>query len=232
MSPDASLRVGALIFPAMDQMDFTGPFEVLSQIPGCTFHLVWKDLAPLRDTRGLVLKPDTLLNEAPPSDVLLVPGGPGQEKLMDDEPVLSFLRDQARQARYTFSVCTGALICGAAGLLRGLRATTHWNSLHLLEYFGAMAVEARVVVDGKHVSTGGVTSGIDGALRLVQLLRGDQAAQVIQLAMQYAPEPPFQSGTPGTAPPEAAETCRAAFRRISEARLETARRVSRRLGLC
>lgn len=226
----SDLTIDALVFPEMDQMDLTGPFEVLSQMPGSTIHLVWKDTAPVRDARGLRLVPDTPLASAPACDVLLVPGGPGQEQLMEDEAVLSFLRGQAQRARYVMSVCTGALTCGAAGLLRGLRATTHWNSLHLLPYFGAIPVEERVVIDGCHVSTGGVTAGIDGALRLVALLRGEKTAQAIQLAMQYAPDPPFASGSLGTAPPEVIEICRNAFRRISEARLETARRVAQRLG--
>ena len=176
------LQIGGLIFPKMDQMDFTGPFKVLSLVPNSEFHVLWKELAPLRDGRGLILTPDTRLDEAPPLDVLLVPGGPGQEALMEDDTVLEFLRAQARSARLVFSVCTGALICGAAGLLGGLRATTHWNSLHLLQYFGAIPVDERVVVDGKHVSAAGVSSGIDGALRVVQLLCGDRVAQAIQFS--------------------------------------------------
>jgi cyclohexyl-isocyanide hydratase len=225
------LRIGGLIFPGMDQMDFTGPFEVLSLIPNSTFHTLWKDLNPVRDRRGLVLTPDTVLASAPALDVLLVPGGHGQEALMEDEEVLEFLRLQAPFARYVFSVCTGALLCGAAGLLRGVRATTHWNSFHLLHYFGAIPVDARVVVDGRHISAGGVSSGIDGALRLAQLLGGDRLAQMIQLQMQYAPEPLFPGGTPETSPPEMVAAARAAVREISERRLATAKRVAARLGI-
>jgi cyclohexyl-isocyanide hydratase len=119
---------------------------------------------------------------------------------MDDEAVLSFIRTQAAHARCVFSVCTGALICGAAGLLQGVRATTHWAAFHLLEYYGAIPCDERVVVDGKYVSAAGVTTGLDGALRVVSLLCGDRVAQQIQLAMQYAPDPPFSSGSPNTAP--------------------------------
>ena len=143
---------------------------------------------------------------------------------MEDEAVLGFLRDQAAGARYVFSVCTGALICGAAGLLKGVRATTHWSSFHLLPYFGAIPVDARVVVDGKVVSAAGVTAGIDGALRLAALLRGDAAAQRIQLNIQYAPEPPFNSGSPATAPPAVLAAEREDARLLTEQRLITARR--------
>jgi cyclohexyl-isocyanide hydratase len=225
------LQIGGLIFPGMDQMDFTGPFEVLSLIPNSRFHIVWKDLTPVRDGRGLVLTPETALRDAPDLDVLLVPGGHGQEALMEDEEVLEFLRARAQRARYVFSVCTGALLCGAAGLLRGVRATTHWNSFHLLPYFGAIPVDERVVVDGRHVSAAGVSSGIDAALRLVQLVGGDRMAQAIQLHLQYAPEPPFAGGTPRTSPPEIVEAARAAGKTIAERRLATAERVAQRLGV-
>ena len=224
------IEIGAIVFPRMDQMDFTGPFEVLSRIPGARFHVLWKDKAPLRDIAGLILTPETPFAEAPNLDVLVVPGGWGQEQLMDDEAVLSFIRGQAAHATCVFSVCTGALICGAAGLLRGVRATTHWSAFHLLAYFGAIPCEERVVVDGKYVSAAGVTAGLDGALRVVSLLRGDRAAQQIQLAMQYAPDPSFSSGSPHTAPPEVLEAVRTAGRDIAHGRLETARRISDRLG--
>ena len=133
------------------------------------------------------LTPDAALADAPRLDVLHVPGGFGQEALMDDEPLLGWVREQARGATLVFSVCTGALICGAAGLLKGRRATTHWTALHLLPYFGATAVNERVVIDGKMVFAAGVTAGIDGALRVAAELRGVEAAQTIQLYMVYAP---------------------------------------------
>jgi len=224
------IEIGALVFPRMDQMDFTGPFEVLSRIPGARFHVLWKDRAPVRDINGLILTPDTSFAEAPQMDVLVVPGGWGQEQLMDDEAVLSFIRGQAARATYIFSVCTGALICGAAGLLQGVHATTHWAAFHLLEYFGAIPTNARVVVDGRHISAAGVTAGIDGALRLASLLRGDRVAEGIQLGIQYAPEPPWAGGSPETARPEVLDAVRAAGREIAQLRLETARRISVRLN--
>jgi cyclohexyl-isocyanide hydratase len=145
--------------------------------------------------------------------------------------VLGFIRTQEANARYVFSVCTGALLCGAAGLLVGVRATTHWAAFHLLPYFGAIPVNARVVEDGKHVSAAGITAGIDGALRVAALLRGERAAQQIQLSIEYAPEPPFASGTPATAPPDVLDAVRSSYKQIGEARLATARRCAARLGI-
>jgi len=223
------LSIGALIFPRMDQSDFTGPFEVLSRIPDSTFHVIAKDRNPVRDIRGLILTPEIAFSEAPALDLLVVPGGSGQEDLMEDEAVLSFIRLQARNARYVFSVCTGALLCGAAGLLRGVRATTHWGAFHLLEYFGAIPVNARVVIDGKHVSAAGVTAGLDGALRVASLLRNDKIAQEIQLSIEYSPEPPFNSGSPQTASPEIVNTVRVSFQKITDSRLTTAKRIAARL---
>jgi cyclohexyl-isocyanide hydratase len=222
------LNIGAVIFPDVDQMDFTGPFEVLVRLPGSTFHVIGKEKKPIRDFRGLILTPELTLDEAPPLDVLVVPGGRGQEALMEDEAVLGFLRRQAAGARYVFSVCTGALLLGAAGLLQGVRATTHWASFHLLPYFGAVPVDERVVVDGKVVSAAGVTSGLDGALRLAALLRGDTAARRIQLNLQYAPEPPFD-GSPATSPAEVVAAEREAYRALTEQRRLTALRVAARL---
>ena len=230
--PEAeALNIGILIFPRMDQIDFTGPFEVLSRVPDAEIHVLWKDKAPVRDIKGLILTPERTLAEAPALDVLVVPGGPGQEALMDDEAVLSFIRERAAHARYVYSVCTGALICGAAGLLKGVRCTTHWGSFQFLKYFGAIPVDERVVLDGKHLSAAGVTAGIDGALRLAALLRGDGAAQAIQLAIEYAPAPPFQSGTPSTAPPEVLQATRKAMGPLTKAREATAKRIAAKLGV-
>lgn len=226
-----SLHIGAIVFPRMDQADLTGPFEVLSRIPESSFHILAKDLNSVRDMQGFIITPEKTLIEAPQLDVLVVPGGFGQEAVMDDEAILEFIRQQAKSAKYVFSVCTGALICGAAGLLRGTKATTHWSAFHLLEYFGAIPTQARVVVDGKHVSTAGVTAGFDGALRVAQLLCGDEVAQTIQLAIEYAPNPPFNSGTPDEAPDHVLASARAAVQDITESRLRTAQRIASRLGI-
>jgi cyclohexyl-isocyanide hydratase len=225
------LNIGAVIFPGIDQIDFTGPFEILSRLPDSTLHVLWKERTPVRDFQGLILTPEKTFAEAPPLDVVLVPGGRGQQALMEDEAVLGFIRDRAAGARYLFSVCTGALLLGAAGLLKGVRATTHWASFDLLRYFGAIPVDARVVVDGRVVSAAGVTAGIGGALTLAALLCGDTAARRIQLAIQYAPEPPFDSDTPASAPPEVLAAEREAYRPLTEERLSTARRIAARLGV-
>jgi len=225
------MQIVALVFPDIDQMDLTGPFEVLSRLPDARFKLAWKDLGPVRDANGLILTPGTLLPHAPEApDVLLVPGGRGQLALMDDQAVLDWLRVRAEKARYVLSVCTGALTLGAAGLLRGRRATTHWNSFALLPEFGAIAADARVVVDGNLISTAGVSAGIDGALRLAGLLAGDEVAQRIQLEMQYAPEPPFASGTPAQAPAAVRDAAAAAVAPLAKARLAAARRAISRSG--
>ena len=225
------LNIGAIIFPRLDQADFTAPFEVLSRLPNSTFHVLWKEKMPVKDVKGLILTPEKTLFESPPLDLLLVPGGYGQEALMEDETVLSFIREQAVNAKYVFSVCTGALICGAAGLLKGVRATTHWSAFDLLEYFGAIPIDERVVIDGSFGSAASVTAGIDGALRVAALLRGDRVAQEIQLRIQYAPEPPFNRGTPASALPEILAAARSTSREITETRLTTAKRIAARLGV-
>jgi cyclohexyl-isocyanide hydratase len=228
---DVHLQIGSLLFEGLDQIDLTGPFEVLSRIPNSTYRIYGKTAGPVRDIKGLRLIPDAVLADAPPLDVLHVPGGFGQEALMEDAKVLAWIRRQAEGACSIFSVCTGALLCGAAGLLKGRRATTHWASFHLLPFFGAIPVNERVVVDGSYVFAAGVTAGIDGALRLAAELRGDDAARTIQLYMAYAPEPPFNSGTPETAPPAILQQTRESVQGITAQREATARRVAARLGI-
>jgi cyclohexyl-isocyanide hydratase len=228
---DTHLQIGSLLFEGLDQIDLTGPFEVLSRIPNSTYRVYGKTADPVRDLKGLRLTPDAAISDAPQLDVLHVPGGFGQEALMEDEEVLDWIRQQAAGARSVFSVCTGALICGAAGLLQGRRATTHWASFHLLPLFGAIPVNQRVVLDGNWVFAAGVTAGIDGALRLAAELRGDDAARAIQLYMVYAPEPPFDSGTPETAPAAILEQARKSAAGITAQREATARRVSAKLGI-
>lgn len=231
ISPDTHLNIGSLLFEGLDQIDLTGPFEVLSRIPNSTYRLYGKTAGPIRDIKGLRITPDAALADAPSLDVLHIPGGQGQEAIMDDEVVLQWIRDQAAGARNVFSVCTGALICGAAGLLKGRRATTHWASFHLLPFFGAIPVNERVVIDGTWVFAAGVTAGIDGALRLAAELRGTAPAEAIQLHMVYAPEPPFNSGTPETAPPAILAEARQRLAGITAQRETTARRIATRIGV-
>ncbi len=168
---DTPLTIGSLLFEGIDQIDLTGPYEVFARLPNASVRIYGKTMAPVRDVRGLRLTPDATLAEAPQLDVLHVPGGAGQEDVMHDEAVLSWLRRQAGGAKAVFSVCTGALILGAAGLLRGRRATTYWSAFPLLSSFGAIPVDERVVRDGDWIFAAGVTAGIDGALRLAADLR-------------------------------------------------------------
>ncbi len=228
---ETHLQIGSLLFDCLDQIDLTGPFEVLSRIPNATYRIYAKTVEPVRDVRGLRLTPDATLADAPQLDVLHVPGGFGQEGVMEDDEVLAWIQRQAAGARSVFSVGTGALLLGAAGLLRGRRATTHWASFHLLQLFGAIPVNERVVIDGNWIFAAGVTAGIDGALRLAAELRGDDVARTIQLYMQYAPEPPFDSGTPERAPVSILDQAKRAVADITAQREATARRVAARLGI-
>jgi cyclohexyl-isocyanide hydratase len=227
---DTHLHIGSLVFAGLDQIDLTGPFEVLSRIPNATYRIYGKTAAPVRDLKGLLLTPDATLADAPPLDVLHVPGGHGQEALMEDAETLGWIRQQASGACHIFSVCTGALICGAAGLLKDRRATTHWSAFHLSPFFGAIPVNERVVVDGAWVFAAGVTAGIDGALRLAAELRGDDVAKAIQLHMAYAPEPPFNSGTPETAPAAILDEAWRSVRANTAQREQTARRAAAKFG--
>jgi cyclohexyl-isocyanide hydratase len=225
------LNLGGILFPNLDQADFTGPFEVLSCIPNSAFYVLAKTKQPVRDVKGLALIPQRTFAQCPQLDLLLVPGGAGVNAVMEDETVLSFVRRQAPKAKLVLSVCTGALVCGAAGLLLGRKATTHWASHHLLKHFGATAVHERVVRDGNLMTCAGVTAGLDGALRAVSLLRGERAAQAIQLHLEYAPEPPFTTGSPATAPAALVRARRAALRDLLHERSIIVRRVAKKLGL-
>lgn len=204
-----SLQIGLLAFANVQQLDLTAPYEVFAMIPGATVHLVAAGLDPIRSATGLMLTPTVRMAECPALDVLCVPGGVGVNALMTDREVLAFVRAQSAGARFVTSVCTGALVLGAAGLLRGRRATTHWASLDLLAAFGATPVPERVVRDGNLVTGGGITAGIDFALALAEDLVGRSAAEAIQLGLEYAPAPPFDAGSPGTAAPPVLAAARA-----------------------
>ena len=222
------LSVGCLIFERMDQIDFTGPFEVLSRMPDATVQIIGKESSPVRDVQGLRLSPDIGIAEAGIFDVLLVPGGYGQQTLMHDAQVLGLIRRHVAADRLLFSVCTGALLCGAAGVLRRRHVTTHWSARHLMRHYGAVQADARVAIDGNLVSAAGVTAGLDAALVLVSLLRGDAAAQEIQLAIEYAPNPIFTSGTPESAPGEVLESFQKRYEPIGTAREKEAIRYAAR----
>jgi cyclohexyl-isocyanide hydratase len=195
-----TLRFGILAFPAVQQLDLSGPYELFASAPNAEVHLLWKDCAPLRSATGLILTPTTRFANCPPLDVLCVPGGGGINALLEDAETLAFVREQAARARFVTSVCTGALVLGAAGLLVGKRATTHWNAVDFLARYGAIPTEGRVVQDGALITAGGVTAGIDFGLTVIAALLGQTEAETIQLCLEYAPAPPFQAGTPGQAP--------------------------------
>jgi len=217
---------GMLIFPDMTQLDFTGPHEVFAQLPGCDVKVIAKLLQPVAAKGGLRFVPDTTLDDAPQLDLIFVPGGPGVGALMEDREVLEFLRRQAAHARYVTSVCTGALVLGAAGLLKGYRATTHWLSLELLPIFGAIAIPDRVVIDRNRITGGGVTAGIDFALTIAAELCGEKTAKAIQLLIEYDPAPPFTSGHPRTAEPAVVDDLRRTRAPAQAARLEQAKRAA------
>jgi cyclohexyl-isocyanide hydratase len=168
-------------------------------MPDREIHLVWKSLEPVTEAGGMRLLPTTTYAGCPQLDLICVPGGPGMNPLLNDEETLAFVRRQAEGARYITAVCTGALVLGAAGLLKGKRATTHWTALPMLAAFGATPVDARTVTDGNVITGGGVTAGIDFALRIAADLLGEDAAKTIQLSIEYNPQPPFNAGSPAGA---------------------------------
>lgn len=224
-----SLRIGFLLFPKLLSLDLTGPFGVLAAGPCTQVDLIWKDTAPVLSSDGLILTPTLAIADCPQLDVLCVPGGGGVLPLMEDMEILDFLRIQAKGLRYLCSVCTGSLVLGAAGLLLGRSATTHWQSFDMLAEFGAVAVRDRVVSDRRLFTSAGVSAGIDMALLLAGHLWGDDVAQEIQLNMEYRPEPPFGSGSPLTAPPAIVEGVRQRSTERQALRLQAVRRAAARL---
>jgi cyclohexyl-isocyanide hydratase len=218
--------IGMFIFPDMTQLDFTGPYEVLTKLPGVKVKVVAPSAGPVAVDGGLRILPDTTVDNAPSFDVVFVPGGPGVGAVMEDRDLLGFVHEQGLRARYVTSVCTGALILGAAGLLKGYRATTHWLSLDLLPFFGATPVPDRVVIDRNRITGGGVTAGIDFALSLAAEISGPETAQMIQLIMEYNPTPPFASGHPSVADARLVEEVRKTREVLQRKRAEQAKRVA------
>jgi cyclohexyl-isocyanide hydratase len=224
-------RIGMLIFPRMTQLDMTWPYEVLARLPDTTVDLVARNLEPVPTDRGMKILPSVTYATCPPLDVLMVPGGPGQQDLMEDEAALDFLRKAAAGAKFVTSVCTGSLVLAAAGLLKGKRATCHWAAIDNLALLGAVPVRQKVVVDGNVVTGAGVTSGIDFALTLAAILAGESVAREIQLQIEYDPAPPFDSGSPKTASPQTLATVRSRLERLSDERRVLASRVGKTLGV-
>jgi cyclohexyl-isocyanide hydratase len=225
------LNIGLLLFPEMTQLDMTGPYEVFVSLPRTTVHLVWKTLDPVTAGGGLRMLPTTTLAACPKLDVICVPGGPGQVALMKDTEILEFLRKQAETSRFVTSVCTGSLVLGAAGLLRGYRATCHWLSLDQLTLLGATPIAERIVMDGNRITGGGVTSGIDFALFVAAQLFGEDVAKEIQLRIEYDPAPPFNSGSPRTADPALVAAVSENLKDRQAARRAVTKDAGRALGL-
>ncbi|HLI12513.1 MAG TPA: DJ-1/PfpI family protein [Alphaproteobacteria bacterium] len=219
-------RIGLLLFPDLTQLDLTGPYEVFARMPGAEVHLVARTLDPVRSDKGLTILPTASFASCPrPLDLVCVPGGGGINALLTDRETLAFLREIAAGARYVTSVCTGSLVLGAAGLLLGgRRAACHWMSRELLREFGAEPVAERVVIDGELITGGGVTAGIDFALAIVAAVAGRDAAEAIQLAIEYDPAPPFAAGSPERARPAITEAVR---RRAAASQAKRVAQVSR-----
>jgi cyclohexyl-isocyanide hydratase len=229
-------HVTVLLFPGVTQLDFTGPLEVLQRVPKVRVDLVWKDLEPVSCAAwvppAMRVLPSARFEDIERTDLLLVPGGPGVDALLTDDATLACLRRLAESARFVTSVCTGSLVLGAAGLLRGYRATTHWAHLQWLPEFGIIPVQERVVVDRNRITGAGVSSGIDFALRAVASIWGDERAKRSQLSMEYDPQPPFDSGTPATASPELVSSMREMLAPLTERTGAAVMRASRRLKAC
>ena len=196
------MQVNIVVVTNMVQLDITGPYEVFARTPNWTVDLVAESMSPVQTDRGLTLLPTKSRDTAEPSDILVVPGGAGIDVAMLDPAWVTYVRREAEMARYVFGICTGSLLLGAAGLLKRRRAGGHWQARDLLTHFGAVTSNDRMTIDEKYYTSGGVTSGIDMALRVVGDIAGEMVARKIQLAMEYDPVPPFRGGNPFTSPPE------------------------------
>ncbi|PRD55027.1 DJ-1/PfpI family protein [Phyllobacterium myrsinacearum] len=226
----ARLQIGLLVFPRMTQLDMTGPLQVFAALDDADIHLVWKDMKPVSSDTVLTIAPTVSFANCPRLDVICVPGGYGTTELLCDNDVLEFLRDQAKEARVVTSVCTGALVLGAAGLLKGYRAATHWNSRDALPLLGATIACERVCIDRNRITGGGVTAGIDFALAVVAELRDRPTAEAIQLSLEYDPAPPFNAGSPTNAPTQIVEIVREKMAKARAERFERVKLAAARLS--
>jgi cyclohexyl-isocyanide hydratase len=212
------LHIGILIFPKVTQLDATGPAQMLARVPGAKVHMIWKTRDPVPTDAGFSIVPNATFADCPQLDLICVPGGIGQIELMTDSETLGFLRKQAAGARYVTSVCTGSLVLGAAGLLKGYRSACHWAWRDMLVNFGAIPIAERVVRDRNRISGGGVTAGIDFGLTVAAELAGEEVAKSIQLAFEYDPQPPFDCGSPEKAGTERVARMRQQLSGILEVR--------------
>jgi cyclohexyl-isocyanide hydratase len=216
------MNIVFVLFDNVTQLDFAGPVQFLSRLPGGKIFVVSKDGAAVTTDSGFSILPSGSFADCPQADIICVPGGHGVRQAIADPLIVDFVREQAESATWVTSVCTGSFILGAAGLLNGKRASTHWAYTHLLPLFGATHQRARVVRDGNLVTAGGVTSGIDFALELMAMVSGDEVAQTVQLALEYDPVPPFKGGTPDSAPPQILSSLRERVYKKAAQDMETA----------
>lgn len=232
MNTQKPLNIGLIIYPDMTQLDITGPHQVFSFFPNTKIHWVWKTLEPVKSNGGLTILPTNTFSDCPQLDLFCVPGGAlGQIKMMEDEDMLAFLRKQAEQAQYITSVCTGALILGAAGLLRGYKAATHWAFREQLALLGATVSKERVVIDRNRITGGGVTAGIDFALTIAGKLYDEKTAKSIELLMEYNPSPPFGVGTPDTAGVDLVEYVKMFAGELTAESLKVSKEAGNNLGI-
>ena len=194
------LSIVFVLFPNLTQLDFTGPLQVLSRLPGAQVYLASHTLEPVSTDAVLTLNPTVTFESSPPADILCIPGGFGVDGAVNDEALMNFVRRQGASAKYVTSVCTGAFVLGAAGILKGKRATTHWAYHDALSKVDAIPVKERVVRDGNVITGGGVTAGIDFAFTLAVEIAGEDFAKALQLGLEYDPAPPFDAGSPEKAP--------------------------------
>ncbi len=212
-----SLQIGFVLFPNLTQLDFTGPLQVMHRTPGATTHILAKTRDPVPSDCGLGLVPTGTFAEAPQLDLICIPGGLSVVEAMQDEETVGFVARQAERARWVTSVCTGAFVLGKAGVLKGKKATTHWAYTDMLPLVGATHEPGRIVRDGRVITAGGVTSGIDFGLSVVAEVAGPEVAQTIQLGIEYDPAPPFQSGHPSRAPASVKAAADARYAKAREA---------------
>jgi cyclohexyl-isocyanide hydratase len=229
MPEPAPIHIAFLLFPQVTQLDLTGPAQVLSRLGNARIDLVAARLDPVPTDAGFPLLPTATFDQVPRADILCVPGGFGVVPAMEDEATLAWLRQVAAEAQWVTSVCTGSLLLGAAGLLRGYRAACHWASRDQLAWFGAGPVAERVVFDRNRVTGGGVTAGIDFALALTAAIRGEAHARFVQLSLEYDPAPPFDSGSPDRADPATLARYQAMVERFAPGRAEKVKAIAEAL---
>jgi cyclohexyl-isocyanide hydratase len=224
------MHIAFLLFPNVTQLDLTGPAQFLSRLPDARVDLVWESIAPVPTDAGFSILPTATFAQVPHADLICIPGGMGIADVIDHAPALDWVRQVGGGAQWVTSVCTGALVLGAAGLLEGYRATTHWAWHDRLALFGAVPVQARHVIDRNRATGGGVTAGIDFALALMREIAGEDHARMVQLALEYDPAPPFDSGSPDKAGADLIAAYQARAMRLAPDRMARLEASARRLG--